>query len=161
MFVRSIAFFVSTIVCILLTFTCTVTAQQLSATPSSKPDFGTSDEKRNDPSAGQKPEAAPAPSPEFDFWHRETMTDDWGGTRARWKEHGLDMQFTLTGFVQGTTSGGLRRDSELNGKFESKFNLDFEKLWGWKYWSAETKVEYRFGGPVLSGIGAINTVIPT
>jgi porin len=86
------------------------------------------------------------------------MTGDWGGTRERWKEHGLEMQFTLTGFVQGTASGGLRRDTEWNGKFESTFDMDFEKLWGWKYWSAETKVEYRFGGPVLAGTGAINTV---
>lgn len=86
------------------------------------------------------------------------MTGEWGGTRTRLKEHGLEMEFTLTGFAQGTASGGLKRDTVLNGKFESKFNLDFEKLWGWKYWSAQAQVEYRFGAPVLAGNGAINTV---
>ena len=158
MFARYNPFLVSTMVCMVLTLTCTVRAQQPSPTPSSKPGAGTSDEIRNDPSASQKPDPTPTPSPELDFWHRETMTDDWGGMRARWKERGLEMQFTLTGFVQGTTSGGLRRETEWNGKFESKFSLDFEKLWGWKNWSSEMKVEYRFGGPVLSGIGALNTV---
>ena len=86
------------------------------------------------------------------------MTGDWGGTRARWKDRGVDMQFTLAGFVQGTASGGLKHDTVLNGKFETKFDLDFEKLWGWKHWSAQAKTEYRFGAPVLGGTGAINTV---
>ncbi len=103
-------------------------------------------------------EPSPTPSPEPDFREQETMTGDWGGTRARWRERGIEMTFILTGFVQGTASGGLRHDTEANGKFESEFNFDFEKLWGWKGWTAETKVEYRFGGPVLAGTGAINTV---
>jgi porin len=113
---------------------------------------------RSDPAADQAPASGPAPSPEPDLWHQETMTGDWGGARERLKEHGIEIQFTLTGFAQGTASGGLERDTVVNGKFISKFNVDFEKLWGWKYWSAETKVEYRFGAPVLTGIGAINTV---
>jgi porin len=113
---------------------------------------------RSDPAADQASASGPAPSPEPDLWHQETMTGDWSGARERLKEHGIEMQFTLTGFAQGTASGGLERDTVVNGKFISKFNVDFEKLWGWKYWSAETKVEYRFGAPVLTGIGAINTV---
>ena len=102
--------------------------------------------------------AEPVASPEDNLWHRDELTGDWGGVRTRWKERGLEMTFSLAGFVQGTAAGGLRRDTEGNGKIESEFNLDFEKLWGWKYWSAEAKIEYRFGGPVLSGTGAINTV---
>jgi len=86
------------------------------------------------------------------------MTGDWGGTRTRWQDRGVEMQFTLAGFVQGTASGGVRRETDGNGKFESEISLDLEKLWGWKYWSAETKVEYRFGGPALAGTGAINSV---
>jgi porin len=97
-------------------------------------------------------------APTDDLWHRSELTDDWGGTRSRWKEHGLEMTFTLAGFVQGTAAGGLRRDTEWNGKWESEFDLDFEKLWGWKNWSGVIKAEYRFGGPVLGGTGAINTV---
>src|SRR6185369_3604585 len=86
------------------------------------------------------------------------LTGDWGGTRARWKEHGLEMKFTLTGYVQGTVAGGVRHDTQWNGKFATEVKMDLGKLWGWKWWSAETKMEYRFGGPVLGGTGAINLV---
>jgi len=102
--------------------------------------------------------AAAQPPPPEDIWHQEEATGDWGGKRARWKEHGLEMKFTLTGFVQGTAAGGLRHDTEWNGKFETEVNMDLGKMWGWKWWSAETKMEYRFGGPVLGGTGAINIV---
>lgn len=94
----------------------------------------------------------------MDRQHRETMSGDWFASRTRWKEHGIEMQFILAGFVQGTASGGVQRQTVFNGKFESKFNIDFEKLSGWKYWSAQAKFEYRFGAPVLAGTGAINTV---
>src|SRR5258705_9952717 len=62
--------------------------------------------------------ASPAPAPEPDFWHQETMTGDWGGTRSRWKEKGVELEFRQTNFYQGVASGGIRQSSEYNGKFE-------------------------------------------
>ena len=103
-------------------------------------------------------QTTPAPSPEPDRAQRDTITGDWLGTRARLKDHGIEMQFILAGFIQGTASGGVQRQTVLNGKFESKFDIDFEKLSGWKYWSAQVKFEYRFGAPVLGRTGAVNTV---
>src|SRR5678816_1700520 len=50
--------------------------------------------------------ATPDPSPEPDFWHQETMTGDWGGTRSRWKEKGIDLEFKYVGIFQGIASGG-------------------------------------------------------
>jgi len=145
-------------ICIVVCFTGVVKAQEARPTSSPKPVTATSDETGHDPSADQEPGSVPSPSPEADLWHQETMTGDWGGTRARWKEHGLNMEFTLAGFIQGTASGGLKRHTVLNGKLESKFDIDFEKLWGWKHWSAQAKLEYRFGAPALAGTGAINVV---
>jgi hypothetical protein len=115
-------------VCTILTLAYAVKGQKTTPTPFSKPSTRTSNGIKDDPPADQEPACVPAPSPELDLWHQETMTGDWGGTRARWKEHGLTMEFTLAGFVQGTASGGLKRDTILNGKFESKFDIDFEKL---------------------------------
>ena len=126
-----------------------VKGQQPSPTPVPKSEAETSESTT---------QSTPAPSPDSNIWHQETMSGDWGGTRTRWKEHGLEMQFNVAGFVQGTASGGVKRETEWNGKFESRISVDFEKLWGWKHWSAETKVEYRFGGPALTGTGAINSV---
>jgi porin len=144
--------------CTILTITCILNGQQTTPTPSSKPSSATSREIRNDTLPDQESASVPAPSPQPDPQRRESMIGDWGGTRARWKQHGIEMQFTLAGFVQGTASGGVQRHSALNGKLESKFNIDFEKLSGWKDWSAQAKFEYRFGAPVLTGTGAINTV---
>ena len=76
----------------------------------------------------------PAPTPEPDFWTQEEMTGDWGGTRSRWREKGVDLEFSLTQFYQGVASGGIRRSSEYNGLFKSEFKFDLGKLAGWKYW---------------------------
>ena len=57
--------------------------------------------------------AAPTPSPEPDFWHRETMTGDWDGARARMEEKGVELEFKLTNFYQGVASGGTRQMVQL------------------------------------------------
>lgn len=100
----------------------------------------------------------PAVTPAPDFWHQETMTGDWGGARSRWKEKGVELEFKLTQFFQGVTSGGTRRDSEYNGTFEYALRFDLEKVAGWKFWSSDIKAEIRFGGPLLGGTGGINPV---
>ncbi len=102
--------------------------------------------------------ASPAPLPEPDFWHQETMTGDWGGTRSRWKEKGVELEFKQTNFYQGVASGGIRQSSEYNGKFEMWWKFDLEKVAGWKWWSSEIKSEVRFGGPLLGGTGTISPV---
>jgi len=133
---------------------------------------------------GQEPTASPSPSPDnaekvkndavpptqkaeppHDFWTQETMTGDWGGVRSNWKEKGVELEFQLSQFYQGVASGGVRHDSEYNGKFETTWKFDLEKIAGWKWWSTEMKAEYRFGGPVLGGTGGLNfvntaTVVP-
>jgi len=132
------------------------------ATPSPSPSPATvasaaekekSEEQEPAAGAAAKP-AEPAP----DFWHQETMTGDWGGTRTRWKEKGVDLEFKLSNFVQGVASGGVSQSTVLNGKFEMWWKLDLGKVAGWKWWSAEIKSEVRFGGPLLPGVGTINPV---
>ena len=120
-------------------------------------------------SRAQEPSASPVaknaatatsttPPAEPDFWHRETMTGDWGGTRSRWKEKGVELEFKLSQFYQGIASGGVDQDSEYNGKFETTWKFDLGKIAGWKWWSAEFKGESRFGGPLLPGTGGVNPV---
>lgn len=104
------------------------------------------------------PVSRPAPEPDHDFFTRETMMGDWGGTRSRWKEKGIDLEFKLSNFVQGIASGGLSNDTEFNGKFEMEWKFDLAKVAGWKYWSSEIKTEFRYSGPLLSGTGGINPV---
>ena len=100
--------------------------------------------------------ATPDPAPEPDYWHGETMTGDWGGTRSRWKEKGVELEFKYVGIFQSITSGGTDDKSSLTNKLETTWKFDLAKVAGWKYWSSEIKAEWRFGGPALTGTGGIN-----
>ena len=111
-----------------------------------------------EPAKGAPVAAKTAPATEHDFWTQETMTGDWGGTRSRWKEKGIDLEFKLSNFVQGIASGGTGDDTEYTGKFEMTWKFDLGKVAGWKYWSSEIKTEVRFSGPLLAGVGGINPV---
>ena len=139
---------------VLLCYGAQASGQELQ--PSPTPTAAAPASKANGASEKAATGAAPAPSPEADFWHRETMTGDWGGTRTRWKESGVELDFKLSHFYQAVTSGGIRHDHEYNGKFEMEWKFDLAKVAGWKWWSAEIKTEWRFGGPVLGGTGGIN-----
>ena len=125
-------------------------------TPAPSPSPSTVASSAGEPT--QDAAAAPAitPAPDPDFWNQDEMTGDWGGARKRWKEKGIELEFKLTNFFQGVASGGLRQDSEYNGKFEYTMKFDLGKVAGWKFWSSEIKAEARWGGPVLGGVGSIN-----
>ena len=86
------------------------------------------------------------------------MTGDWGGTRSRWKEKGVELEFEYVGIVQGIASGGTSDQTTLTNKLETKWKFDLGKVAGWKFWSSEIKAEWRFGGPVITGTGGINFV---
>jgi len=101
---------------------------------------------------------SPDPKPDPDFWSQEEMTGNWGGTRAKWRDKGVDLQFSLSQFYQGVASGGTQTNSEYNGKFETLFKFDLGKLAGMQFWSAEIQTQTRFGGPLLTGTGTINPV---
>lgn len=119
----------------------------------------TAEEKtKSDASAAAKAAAKPDPTPEPDIWEQEELTGDWGGTRSRLKEKGVELEFKMTHFFQGTVHGGVRRDSEYTGKFQTKTKFDLGKLAGWKFWSVEIETDTRFGGPPLTGVGALNPV---
>ncbi len=134
-------------------------AQEPAPSPESTPSGSTSVKSTESKQATQDPTAAQrATAPEPDLWHQETMTGDWGGTRSRWKEKGVELEFKQTSFYQGVASGGIRESSVYNGKFEMWWKFDLTKVAGWKWWSAEIKSEVRFGGPLLGGTGTINPV---
>src|SRR5262245_5080175 len=73
-------------------------------------------------SSESHPSTAPAPEP--DLWHRETMTGDWGGTRSRWKEKGVDLEFKFIGFYQHIASGGTNNNTSYTGKLETTWKFD-------------------------------------
>lgn len=145
------------IVAVLLTTFC-FSKESHGQTPAPSPVAATgrpaAADKSSAAEAAAKPEAAPAAP--ADFWHRETLTGDWGGTRSRWKEKGIDLEFKYVGIFQSIVSGGTDEHSSLTNKLETTWKFDLAKVAGWKYWSSEIKAEWRFGGPALTGTGGIN-----
>jgi len=112
---------------------------------------------------GQEPATPPegahgeTPPPE-DVLHREELTGDWNGARTKWKNKGIELAASLTGFYQSVASGGIETGHEYNGTAQARLMFDFGKLAGWNFWSAEVKAETRFGGPLLGGTGTISPV---
>lgn len=127
-------------------------------TPKPTPSPSASTPKNPNP-VGQEvaaPTATKPAAPEPDFWTQETMTGDWGGTRSRWKEKGVELEFKYVGIVQGIASGGTNDQTTFTNKLETTWKFDLGKVAGWKLWSSEIKAEWRFGGPAVSGTGGIN-----
>lgn len=148
---------VAIVLLIVLVASDRIKGQTATPSPASSPAASTAEKATNDPQSTVNAAVSdPAPAPEPDFWHQETMTGDWGGTRSRWKEKGIDLEFKLTQFFQGVASGGVEEGSEYNGKFEMEWKFDLGKVAGWKFWSSEIKTEVRFGGPSIGGTGGIN-----
>jgi len=157
MYTTTRAFVIATIVVtVLLVPERTTYAQD--PTPSPTPHATTAEKVKSDLQEPANAAATKPTEPQPDFWHQETMTGDWGGTRSRWKEKGVELVFKQSSFVQGVASGGLRESSVYNGKFEMWWKFDLAKVAGWKWWSAEIKSEVRFGGPALGGTGTISPV---
>jgi porin len=138
---------------IIFMFGATTEVFSQNPTPSVSP---TAETVKNAADNAAKTQPPTAPAPDSDLWERETMTGDWGGTRSRWKEKGVELEFKLSNFVQGVASGGVQQDTEYNGKFEMTWNFDLAKVAGWKYWSSKIKAEYRWSGPSLGGTGGVN-----
>jgi porin len=137
-----------------------VSAQSTSSSTDTNQATGDVRQETGNTSKAVKPNAAaaatPDPAPQLDFWHQETMTGDWGGTRSRWKEKGIELEFKYVGIFQSIASGGTDDKSSLTNKLETTWKFDLTKVAGWKYWSSEIKAEWRFGGPALTGTGGIN-----
>lgn len=89
------------------------------------------------------------------IWTRDQLTGDWGGARTDLSEDGIDLDFRLSQYYQGVTSGGVNRNSEYGGTVDYRINLDGEKLFGAKGFSINTHAITRFGKDIISDGGAL------
>ena len=116
---------------------------------------------------GQEPQSnsptapPPAPAPETNFLAREELTGNWGATRSRWQDKGVELEFKASQFIQGVADGGIDTGAVGNSKFQTIFKFDLGKLAGWNFWTVDIKTETRFGGPLLLGTGTISPVNTT
>lgn len=88
-------------------------------------------------------------------WQAEYLTGDWGGTRTRLAEHGIDMQFVYTGEVFGRARGSA--SSEYLGNVDFTVELDSEKLGWWKGGSFFFYGQNNHGRGISPTTGAFHT----
>ncbi len=89
------------------------------------------------------------------IWTRDKLTGDWGGARSDLSKDGIDLDFRLSQYYQGVTSGGVNRNSEYGGTMDYRVNLDAEKLFGAKGLSFNMHARTRFGKDIIADGGAL------
>jgi porin len=84
-----------------------------------------------------------------EFWHRDTLTGDWGGDRTWLADHGVSFTMTYTGDLQANTRGGIKTGAVYDSLLQPEVDLDLEKLIGWKGLTARISA-VALAGPSLS-----------
>lgn len=69
---------------------------------------------------------------ELPAWQEETLTGDWGGTRASLWEKGVNVDITHKSDLLSNVSGGVATGSAWLMNTEAAVSLDMEKLLGWE-----------------------------
>jgi porin len=87
--------------------------------------------------------------------HRDRFTGDWGGARDGLAARGIDVQFEVTGFVQGTMSGTGDDNTEPGGRIDALVNFDTARLGLWRGSGFRTHVETAFGDMPAFRNGAV------
>ena len=99
-----------------------------------------------------------------DFWHRDTLTGDWGGLRTALVEQGITITATYTGEVFSNVQGGMKRGSSYDGLFLPQVDVDLEKLLGWQGATFRASMIQGHGPSISQGwvgnfLGASSTVV--
>lgn len=66
----------------------------------------------------------------------DTMTGDWGGSRTKVSEKGLNWEIIYKADFMANISGGIKKSSEYMDNLDIKLKLDGDKALGWKGMSA-------------------------
>lgn len=86
-----------------------------------------------------------------DFWHRNTLTGDWGGLRGQLAQEGVTVTLTYTGDLLSNVLGGIKRGTTYGGMVEPQVDLDLEKLLGWKGATFRASLLQIHGEPLSPG----------
>ncbi|MBI5299148.1 MAG: carbohydrate porin [Deltaproteobacteria bacterium] len=66
-----------------------------------------------------------------DFWKRNHLTGDWGGTRSKLEEKGLTFGFVYKGEFVGNTRGGLKKGATYLENMDMMAKFETEKAGWW------------------------------
>lgn len=77
--------------------------------------------------------AAAEDAPNF---KEDTLTGDWGGSRTKMNEKGINWEIIYKADLLSNISGGIKRNSEYMDNLDIKLKLEGDKTLGWKGMSA-------------------------
>ncbi len=97
----------------------------------------------------------PIPSYSGDLWERAALTGDWGGSRTRLAERGIQLDATLQQYLQGVVDGGRSTGWEYSGTADFRFKLDTSKAGLWAGGFLEVHAETYFGNLISPRSGAV------
>lgn len=111
--------------------------------------------------AAQKP-AKPSLIPKLpdysgDFWHREFLSGDWGGTRTDLAEKGILFDLGVTQVLQGNAHGGkdTKNAFRYSGSADYAVKLDTARMDLWPGGLFVIRGETQFGQSINSKVGSI------
>ncbi|HSA61514.1 MAG TPA: carbohydrate porin, partial [Nitrospiraceae bacterium] len=93
-----------------------------------------------------------------DFWHRSTLTGDWGGVRNDLAAKGVTADLSLTQIYQGIVGGGKDENWKYGGRGNLTVNVDTQKLGLWPGGFLTVEVEGNFNQSVNGQTGALMPV---
>lgn len=76
----------------------------------------------------------------------DTLTGDWGGSRTKMNEKGMNWEIIYKADVLSNVSGGLTRSSKYMDNLDIKLEIDGEKAFGWAGGSALIYILGNQGG---------------
>jgi len=76
--------------------------------------------------------SAMAGEPDAPAFATDTLTGDWGGSRTKLYNQGVDVEVTYKGDVWRNLKGGIKKGNAYNDNLDVKLTLDGEKLLGLK-----------------------------
>ncbi len=95
-------------------------------------------------------------------WKEDTLTGDWGGTRAELYKKGIDIGFTHKSDVMADLSGGKKRGTEWIGHTEARLTLDLEKIIGLDatriYFHYHSNLGAKFNRDYVGGFVGVNNI---
>jgi porin len=91
------------------------------------------------------------------IWEQEKLTGDWGGARTESKNKGIDIAVNYVAETISVLSGGIRRGTTYEGRFEFSLDTDLDKLIGWKGASTHVTVFniHNSGRDAVDNVGSI------
>jgi porin len=102
--------------------------------------------------------AAAEPQTEETLWTRDTFTGDWGGSRTKLSDKGIDFDFRLSQYYQNVVGGGVDQTGEYGGTMDYRLNIDGGKLFGATGLAVNMHARSRFGQDITAAAGDLTLV---